>query len=392
MKFIKPDDPDRRARAVANTLVLSCDSGARNANPYYWHRAQELTVSVVEAVKSQPVLRDAAAWLMAEPASYLAWATVCAVTERMLAEEPALIESLRDIAWAATNRSRLDYHIGELVDTPAPAVDFGTLQAIRPKSLAPAPDPRILVVIPFRDRTESRERARNLSACLLALADQSFEPDHYQVCVVESDDRPHWGELVAAHAGRYLFAENAGPFNKSWAVNVGALNAAPEAPLICVMDADSLVDRDFLQRNCARFQRPGTGAFLPHRDMLYLDDRSTGRAIHERCLARQPEAGKESLRGFVVYRPPGGCVWLRRDVFESVNGMDERYQDWGREDMDLVLRLQLATALEGFDDPMLHLNHPSAATLVGGQTANGHIPWLSWSPQAPIGQIDRYVR
>jgi hypothetical protein len=80
-------------------------------------------------------------------------------------------------------------------------------------------------------------------------------------------------------------------------------------------------------------------------------------------------------------------VWLRPDVFEEVGGLDERHEGWGKEDMDLLLRLQLATALYQFDDQMLHLHHPPAYRLDG----NGHIPWLSWTPEAPIGQLDRFA-
>lgn len=389
---------DRRARAVANVLVLSSDSGAKDANPYYWHRMQRLMRPVVEAAERQPALRRLAARLSADPGSRACWAEVCTTTASLLLEQPAGVEGLCEGAWALISRSRLDYHVGELADGEAETADFAALAELPPvpqlpPRLPPGPqDPRILVVVPFRDRTEDGARARNLAACLRSLADQSVPREQYLVTVVESDDRPRWRDLVAFHGGQHLFAENAGPFNKSWAVNVGAVNTTARAPLICVLDADSLVDRDFLRRNDARFQRPGTGAFLPYRDMLYLDDRATGRAIHERCIVRRPVAARELLRGFAVHRPPGGCVWLRRDVFESVGGMDERYEGWGREDMDFVLRLQLATALEGFDDPMLHLHHPSSAALVGGQTLNAHIPWLSWSPQGPIGELDRYER
>jgi GT2 family glycosyltransferase len=252
-------------------------------------------------------------------------------------------------------------------------------------------DPLVLVVIPFRDRSVGGERIRNLVACLRSLRDQTLEAANYRVCVVESDERSRWQKLISGHADQYLFAPKAGAFNKCWAVNVGVVNAAPQAPLICILDADSLVDRDFLRRNSERFQRPGTGAFLPFRDLLYLDARSSQYAIAARCIAGNPEVGWEQLRGFLVHRPPGMCMWLRRDVFEAVNGMDERYEGWGREDLDFVLRVQLATAFVHFDDPMLHLDHPTAAHLVDGQTVNAHLPFLSWAPEQPIGQINCFA-
>ncbi len=70
--------------------------------------------------------------------------------------------------------------------------------------------------------------------------------------------------------------------------------------------------------------------------------------------------------------------------------MDERFEGWGREDIDFVLRVQLATAFDQYDDRMLHLYHPSSGQLKNGQTVNYHIPLLSWTPAEPIGRLERF--
>ncbi|MEN3358857.1 MAG: hypothetical protein V7637_2839 [Mycobacteriales bacterium] len=121
--------------------------------------------------------------------------------------------------------------------------------------------------------------------------------------------------------------------------------------------------------------------------MLCLDAAASAWAIGERCGRRLSDVDWAALRGFIVHRAPGGCVWMRRDVFEGIGGLDERYEGWGKEDMDLLLRLQLATVLHNFDDPMLHLDHPPSFDLAG----NADIPWLSWEPDAPIGRLDRFA-
>ncbi len=54
--------------------------------------------------------------------------------------------------------------------------------------------------------------------------------------------------------------------------------------------------------------------------------------------------------------------------------MDERFEGWGREDIDFVLRVQLATAFDIHDDRMLHLHHPSPVELTDGETGNAGIP------------------
>ena len=58
-------------------------------------------------------------------------------------------------------------------------------------------DPKILVVLPFRDTSAAGSRVRNLLAVLLALRDQSFERRAYRVTVVESDETPRWKDAIA---------------------------------------------------------------------------------------------------------------------------------------------------------------------------------------------------
>lgn len=390
----RPDEPSTIAALVANSLVIGVDEGARAANPFYWHRAGPLANAVIDAIKEHgsDALRLASDALLDAPGDPSAWAAVRDLTVEEVSRSPEGSEPILNAAWEVASRSRLDHHVGPL-HTPRPGAEGVSVSALTsPRSSEAGDDPHVLVVIPFRDRSSDGNRVRNLMACLNALRDQSLPAEHYRVCVVESDDQPRWSELVTGHADDYVFAPGSGPFNKCWAVNVGVLNAGGSAEVLCVLDADALPDRDFLRRNSDRFRRPGTGAFLPFRDLLYLDEASTSYAVEQRCLAGQPEVDLDRLRGFVVHRAPGVCVWLRRDVFDAVNGMDERYEGWGREDMDFVLRLNLATSFVHFDDTMFHLHHPTSAHLRDGQTVNAHIPWLTWDPEGPIGRIDRYSK
>jgi glycosyltransferase involved in cell wall biosynthesis len=393
MTHHRPEEPAEISRVVANSLVVGVDEGARDANPFYWHRARPLATAVVDAIEAHgsDALRAAAKELLDDPGNPSSWAAVRDLVAAEVSRSPEGAEPICRAAWAVASRARLDHHVGPRY-TPRPDATGVTVSALAsPRVSSAGPDPRVLVVIPFRDRSEEGFRARNLLACLTALRDQSLPAEHYRVCVVESDREPRWRELVTGHADDYVFAPKSGPFNKCWAVNVGVLNAVGSADILCVLDADALPDRDFLRRNSDRFLRPGTGAFLPFRDLLYLDESATAHAVEQRCLAGRPEADRDELRGFLVHRAPGVCVWLRRDVFDSVNGMDERYEGWGREDMDFVLRLHLATSFVHFDDPMLHLHHPTSVHLVDGQTVNAHIPWFTWDPTEPIGRIDRFA-
>jgi len=383
-------DSDKPARAVADAVVLKVDDGARGANPYYWHRTQGLLKAVMDAVGScgDAELSAAVAALEADPGSAADWQRVRALAKAVIDGPGREAEGLARAAWDLLRRSRLGYHVGDAYDrTATTSDDWRRWEAAGPGGSG---EPAAQVVIPFRNRDGDGHRSRNLAACLKALADQGVDRSAYHVTVVESDDEPRWRDLVEKYADEHVFAPHDGSFNKCWTVNVGVTTTARPAPLVCVLDADALVDRDFIGRNVARFDRDGSGGFLPFRDVVYVDEPATARAIADRCVAGRAEADPDRLRGFVVHRAPGLCVWLRRDVFDAVGGMDERFEGWGREDLDFVLRVQLATAFDQYGDRMLHLHHPSSALLNNGQTVNAHIPLLSWKPEGAIGRIDRY--
>jgi hypothetical protein len=86
------------------------------------------------------------------------------------------------------------------------------------------------------------------------------------------------------------------------------------------------------------------------------------------------------------------CAWMRRDVFDLINGLDERYEGWGGEDLDLVLRLHRSAPLHFFDDPMIHMHHPVSPEITDGNGANRNtqIPLLTWPQDEPIGQIGKF--
>jgi len=357
-------------RRIADCLVMLHDPGAEWANPYYFHRIRPLLAEVAEQVDL-----ESAKTLAHDPADVAAYRSLAAAVED------------DDLARVAARRSRIGYRVG---DDYRPHREIGPAELGQQRAELGGRGGDVLVVVPFRDDSADGGRLRNLLACLLALNDQSLPRDRYRICVVESDERSRWRDRIAPLADDYLFAPKPGPFNKSWAVNTGVVQAGRDAEMICVLDADALVDREFLERNARRFDRPGTGAFLPFRDLTYLDAHATNQAIENRCLKNSAGIDTERIRGFLVYRSPGVCVWLHREVFDAVDGMDERFEGWGGEDIAFVTRLQLAAPFLVFDDPMYHAHHEPSSYLVGGETVNAHIPRFDWKPQHPIGDIDRF--
>lgn len=385
--------PAQVAPGAAGCVVLLADPIAA-ANAYFWHHARPWLEAVVRCLDDAPGdrVREATAELRRFPDSVRAYDELRAA---LAATPPEYRAVLAQAVGAARAHSRVGYHLGAayaerlkeescMLRPPLPDPP--------PRATPPRPTPKILVVVPFRERDAGAHRFANLTACLASLRDQSITRRSYSVMVVESDARPRWRERIKPLADQYVHAYNPGPFNKSWAVNAGVVAAAGEASVICVLDGDALVDRQFLERNLARFGDPALGALAPFRDLLYLDEESSSWAVARRCVEHDAAIDAERTRGFTAYRAPGVCVWLRRDVFDRINGFDERYEGWGGEDLDFVLRIQTVTAFHYFSDLMVHLNHPFPPNLVDatGNSPNRHLRFLTWEPTGPIGDPDKY--
>ncbi len=397
----KPADRHVLATAVVDSLVVAADPDARRASIVYWEQGRRWTGAVVEAVTTSqdPAIRSLGWSLLDEPADRARYADLRSALLDRDDEQPS-IAAIFDLAWQAECNSRVGYHLGPLHDPdalPVSAEELLEFSADAPRGFAPGspsggcPDADVLVVVPFRDNMGGM-RLRNLLACLLGLRDQSLPRERYHVTVVESDEAARWEHTVTPVADHYLFAAKPGDFNKSWAVNVGVVNTPGEAELICILDADVLVDRDFLARNAARFGSPGAGGHLTYRNMLCLDSAATSGAIRQRLHSRATAADTERLRGFLLRRPPGCCVWVRSGPFHRIGGMDERYEGWGGEDYDFAHRFDLAAPFDAYDDPLLHMYHPPSSLLTDeGEQVNAHIPALSWQPGGPIGRLDRFA-
>lgn len=393
MSALAPTDRNVLATAVADSLVVAADPDARTSGLYYWELARPFTSAVADAARAlaDDALRALALRLLdapAEPARYYQFRAA-------LAEAPAspTVDALLAHGWRAECNSRVGYLVGRDHALDAPPVTVDDLRRVAPgPRKSPGASPEVLVVVPFRDRDTGGKRLRNLLACLVSVADQSFPRDGYQVTVVESDAAPRWREVVAPYADHYLFAEKPTTFNKSWAVNAGIVNTPGPTQVVCILDADVLVDRDFIARNVARFTRPGTGGHLPYRNMTCLTAAATSWAIDARIRGGAAELDPGRLRGFQLRRPPGCCVWVRIEAFHRIGGMDERYEGWGGEDNDFAYRFDVAAPLDHHDDWLLHMYHPPASLLRDdGELVNAHIPPLSWRPEQPIGALDRFA-
>lgn len=196
-------------------------------------------------------------------------------------------------------------------------------------------------------------RRDNLLAVLAWLARYPM----FAPIVVEQDSAPRLAGPLPHPNVTHVFAYNAGPFNKSWGLNVGFRASA--LPWLAFADAD-LILGDALPETLD-FLAQGYSAVKPYRRLIDLDETESA-AVRAGDFDALPQRGdapanRESAGEFIVFA--GGLFAITRAAFAAVGAWDERFRGWGGEDDAMSYKLERARtpAIELDRRPALHLFH-----------------------------------
>jgi glycosyltransferase involved in cell wall biosynthesis len=227
------------------------------------------------------------------------------------------------------------------------------------------------IIIGIRAAPEEPERRHNLVACLESLQARSQTTE---VVVIEQDAAPHLEQLVRPLADRYIFARNAGLYNRGWAFNIGAA-AAAEADYLFLLDADVLLPYDSFNRALERM-RSGVRVLRPYTEALFLNPENAGD---------------------LYVNPMGLCLWIRSDFYRQIGGHDECFRGWGWEDREFWERIERHTPIERMPDRILHQYHPRRVMddVSGAANAERFHRLLAANFPKPMdnaGDITRYSR
>lgn len=144
------------------------------------------------------------------------------------------------------------------------------------------------------------------------------------------------------------------PWSKTAAVNAGVRWASEQ--VLILHDADSFVPADALQQAVHLVQQGKADWVVPHGLVYRLSRGATDGWLNH---------GTDTIRLCrSVYQGPagGGIVVLSRRAFDAVNGMDERFDQWGWEDQAFGRALgTLVGPYHRIDTAdLIHLWHPPA--------------------------------
>lgn len=176
---------------------------------------------------------------------------------------------------------------------------------------------RATAIIPFRNR---HDRLR-LLRFVAAWADRRFQ----QVIIAEEPDSP-------------------APFCKSKLLNAATDQA--ETPLLCLLDADAICsDADLAQ--AASIASKVRTIVYPFQYIWRLGPTSTEQVLQENPvtiqIARLVENWQPPERRLTS---PGTILFVPKETYLRVGGMDEGYFEWGAEDNDFRDRVRSAVGYE----------------------------------------------
>lgn len=230
--------------------------------------------------------------------------------------------------------------------------------------------PRCSYVIAFRSDdvtagdTGEGPRSSNLSEVIRHV----HTIDDLEVIVVEHDSTSNFRATAnSARANsasantqsgvRHVFLPGDGPFNKSWAMNVGF--RAATASVIAFGDADLIVETSVLTDAIASVEN-GFDATKPFDRIVDLDEHQTADVRQRGITVDSSDASSPMRRDAGEHLPfCGGLFITRRELFEKVGGYDERFLGWGGEDDALSVKFARSGARLGIAEDQIayHLWH-----------------------------------
>ncbi len=265
------------------------------------------------------------------------WRTLPGSTACGAGEKPYAFEAAKR---AIEDHLRRRGVAADVVDAP----ECPGMQRIRYR--LPEQLPRVLIVIPTRDRLDL------LRACVESIATKSTYPS-YRICVVDNGSvEPATLEYLARlrEAGHLVLRDDA-PFNYSRLNNNAVREHGRDFELVCLLNNDTeVVSPGWLEELVSHAIQPGVGCVGAR--LWYPDGTIQHAGVVMGILSCAGHVHRFARRGNPGYMGratlqqsfsavTGACLLVSRNVYEAVGGLDESLQI-AFNDVDFCLKVRAA--------------------------------------------------
>jgi hypothetical protein len=183
-----------------------------------------------------------------------------------------------------------------------------------------------------------------------------------EVVVVEQSWKQEFQQIVPEGV-RYIYTPATSPdmpFNRSWALNAGAVHA--RGRVVVLHDGDYVVPAHFAREVSRRVTGTIQSARLP-RLIFYFDQESSEQIQQTHSLTKV-----RSVSRIVQNNPTPMAV--TREAYLAIGGHDESFYGWGGEDNEFLDRARTLNHCEGSFLPVFHLWHPEAPNRSGDRNTD----------------------
>ncbi|MDY7091383.1 MAG: glycosyltransferase [Acidobacteriota bacterium] len=232
--------------------------------------------------------------------------------------------------------------------------------APRSPALGPSPTPEISVVLACFDQT------RELELTLLSFLRQDFPQDRYELIVVDDHSPDHSARKVVArlrhsfpdasiHYLRQHRQDGGEYFSSALVKNLGTRLA--RGRYVWFNNAEIVQAGESLQYVSQQHREEPGPLCLRGRVIDLPFEQLWGKTQAELdSLHDATDRGRER----VATADHAGLASMRRDILVALGGNDERFDHWGKEDLDLAARLKRVGVTYRYDEEVksFHISHP----------------------------------
>lgn len=207
------------------------------------------------------------------------------------------------------------------------------------------------IVIPFGEVAGMEDRYRILHGVVSYYTREFF---NLEVIIAQVSAQPSIGKELSDLPGVKVVHAPSDTWNPAKARNLGAVAAGRE--MLLFLDGDIVVPPHHILDGIKLHLTCGPNAFVSIGDVVYYvkpDVLECGNP-YLGCVAQDPTR--------IMGHHGPACGLIRKEVYRTNGGSDERYQSWGCEDEDLIVRLGAqGVAMRAAPGPIYHIEHPPAA-------------------------------
>lgn len=189
----------------------------------------------------------------------------------------------------------------------------------------------ISVIIP------THNRAHLISQTLDAILDQNISHDLYEIIVVDNNSVDNTKEVVNQYVQsnknlRYIFESKSGA---SPTRNSGARKA--NSDILLFLDDDMIAESNLLTEHIKSHENHFGSVLGFFKDEWGDGDNNFLKYLNKSGVQNKFPEKDNSIVGYEYFYT--GCISVRKDLFDMVNGFDENFQYYGVEDIDLGYRM-----------------------------------------------------